>query len=125
MAWTTTETLRNHLAGGGSLQSAINGGTLRIFNIGETLLSQHSVGTTSTSTNQVTVPFNTSTVQAGITSQTANNATINNSGGAALLITNNVGTGGSDISFNQVTGWNAGDTVSPGNATITVTVTAT
>jgi len=127
MAWTTTEALRDHLAGGGSLQSAINGGTLRIFNnpFGSgTLLSQHSVGTTGVSDNQVTVPFNSSTVQAGIDNQTATNATINNSDGAALLITNNVGTGGSDISFNQVTGWTAGDTVSPGNATITVTVTA-
>ena len=125
MAWTTTETLRNHLAGGGSLQDAIDGGTLRIFNSTETPLSQHSVGTTSVSTNQVTVPFNSSTVVALIDNQTADRATINNSGGTALLSTNNVGTGGADISFNQVTNWNAGDTVAPGNATITVTVSAT
>jgi hypothetical protein len=127
MAWTTTETLRNHLAGGGSLQTAINGGTLRIYNdpFGSgTLLSQHNVGTTSVSTNQVTVPFNSSTVQAGIDNQTATNAEIRNSSNAVLLITNNVGTGGADIAFNQNTGWSAGDTVSPGNATITLTVSA-
>jgi hypothetical protein len=97
---------------------------LRIYNVGETLLSQHSVGTTSVSNNQVTVPFNSSTVEALIDNETANNATIRNSGGAVLLITNSVGIGGADIAFNQVTGWSAGDTVSPGNATITVTVSA-
>lgn len=122
MTWTVTNTLRDHLAGGGSLQSAMNGGSLRIYNSGATLLSSHAVGTTSVTTNVVTVPFNNATVAAGVSNQTANNAEIRNSSAAVLLSTNNVGTTGADIAFNQVTGWNAGDTVDPGDASITLTV---
>jgi hypothetical protein len=125
MAWTASTALRNHLAGSGSLQTAANGGTLRIYNASETLLSQHNIGTVTTTANVVTVPFNTATVQAGISNQTATNAKIFNSSSEELLASNNVGTGGADVPFNQTTGWNAGDTVAPGNASITVTVSAT
>lgn len=122
MAWTVTNALRDHLAGGGSLQSSMNGGSLRIYNSSATLLSSHTVGTTAVTANVVTVPFGSSTVEAGVSNQTADNAEILNSSSVVLLSTNDVGTAGADIPFNQVTGWNAGDTVDPGDADITLTV---
>jgi hypothetical protein len=122
MTWTATTALRDHLAGEGSLEAAATGGTLKIYSALDVLLSQHSVGTVSTTANVVTVPFNPTTVEIGVVSLTATKATLENAATAVLLSTDDVGLVGADIPFNDNTGWNAGDSVAPGSATLTLAV---
>jgi hypothetical protein len=122
MTWTVNNNLRDHIAGVGSVESAMSGGVLKIYDALAVLLSENSIGTVSTADNVVTVPFNVSTVEVGVVNLTATNATIENSLGAILLSTDNVGLVGSDIPFNDNTGWNAGDSVAPGSATLTLAV---
>ena len=122
MTWTVNNNLRDHAAGVGSVESAMSGGVLKIYDASDVLLSEHSIGTVSTTANVVTVPFNVSTVEAGVTGLTATKAAIEDSGGSILLSTDNVGLAGADIPFNDNTGWNAGDSVAPGSATITLTM---
>jgi len=122
MTWTATTDLRDYLAGTGSLDAAATGGILKIYSALDVLLSQHSVGTVSTTANVVTVPFNVSTVEVGVVSLTATKATLESAAADVLLSTDNVGLVGADIPFNDNTGWNAGDSVAPGSATLTLAV---
>jgi len=122
MTWTVDNNLRNRLAGTGSLQASFTGGQLRILNASDTLLSSHTIGTVTVTANEVTVPFTSDTVEAGVSGQEATKAVIWASNDDLLLSTDNVGTTGADIPFNQTTGGNAGDTVDPGGATVTLTV---
>jgi len=122
MTWTVDNNLRNRLAGTGSLQASFTGGQLRILNASDALLSSHTIGTVTVTANEVTVPFNSNTVVADISNQEATKAVIWASNDDLLLSTDDVGTTGADIPFNQVTGWNTGDTVDPGDATVTLTV---
>ena len=124
MAWTVDNNLRNRLAGSAALNAAISSGTLEIRTSGgTTLLSTHNVGTVTVDNNVVTVPFNSAAVAGGVSNQDAAVARIRASGGD-LLLSGTVGSQSGDVPFDDATGWNAGDTVNPGTATITLTVSA-
>jgi hypothetical protein len=122
MTWTVNDNVRDRLAGSHSLQTALGSGKLRIYTSSDALLSEHDIGTVTVNDNVLTVPFNSSTVVADRSNQTATKAEIRASNADVLLLTDDVGTTGADIPFNTATGWNSGDTVAPGNATITLTV---
>lgn len=122
MAWTVQNALRDHLAGAGSLQAALSGGSLRFFDAGANLLSSHQIGTVATVNNVLTVPFQSGAVGAGVAGADAATAQILNSASAVILSSNNVGV---DIPFpgDGHLDWNEDDVIKPGNATLTLTAT--
>lgn len=118
MTWTVNNNLRNFLAGGGSLEDAFNGGDMVISSSVPTALVTCEVAGSSADTNVVTVTFATGIINNGVSNATAVSAVIRNSNEDVLLSTDNVGTTGADVPFNDNTGWNEGGTVAPGAATI-------
>ena len=124
MTWTVNNNLRNNMADGADLDASLTGGSIEFYNAGATLLASCAIASVVTTANSVVVTFSSGTVEVGISAQTATNAKLFSSGAAELLSTNDVGTSGNDITFDDNTGWNDGDTVSPGTATITLTVSA-
>ena len=125
MTWTVNNNLRNDLAEGADLDTALTGGSIEIYNASATLLVSCAIASVTTVNNVATVAFSSGTVESGISAQTGTNAKIFDSLSNELLSTNDVGTSGNDIVFDDNTGWNANDTIDVGDATITLTVTAT
>ena len=131
MTWTVSTYLRNQLAEGSDLDTMLTGGELVITDNASPLaeLVSNAIASAVTTANAVAVTFSAGTVNSGISNQDGANAFIYDSASPRnlLLSTNSVTAtaGGGDITFDDNTGWNDGDTVTAGVATITVTVTAT
>ncbi|REK56682.1 MAG: hypothetical protein DWQ49_09940 [Bacteroidetes bacterium] len=124
MTWTVNNNLRDAVAGSQSVDAALTGGDIQFRNAADGLLVTCPITSVNTVNNVLTVSFTATVIGAGIVNQTADDAIIRNSGGSELLHTDSVGITTEDITFDQVTNWNTGDTVAPGNATITFTLSA-
>lgn len=122
----TVETaFKVHIAETGDAQSALLNGTLRIYNAAYALELATCLisAVTANGDGTLTLTVDADTVNAAVTNQTAALARIYNQAGTMLLGAFTVGVTGvsGDIRFDAVTGWNTGDSVDPGNITVSFT----
>lgn len=125
MAWTVSDTLRNYLIAGGSLEGALTGGDIIIRDseaatLATCVISNIDAG----SPPAIEITFAQGTIPGGIEDQDAASAVIRNSSGQALLTTDDVGGEGAELPFDVHEGWNAGDKVTPGVVTLTFALAA-
>lgn len=122
MAWTATNTLRDFLAGGGSIEDAFTGGDLQFFDVTPDLLATCNISGVDVTDNVVTLTLANGTVVEGVSAQDPVSAAFRNSGGDVLLSTNSVSDTG-DIAFanGEHLGWETGGIVSVSPVPVTLT----
>ncbi|HHS83549.1 MAG TPA: hypothetical protein ENK38_01290 [Gammaproteobacteria bacterium] len=127
MVWSVDNNLEVDLAA--QVATAFANGSVQFYDgVGALLATCPIASATPDGSGNVVLVFTSAAVVAGIANASVASATFFKSNGTtSLLSTNSVGTTpGNDINFDSGTGWNAGDSIQPGNVTLNLTnMTAT